>query len=312
VKLNIVKPFEPIRTDAVPRGDNWIAQVKWDGVRMLVCHDGSETRLVNRHLRDRTRQYPELAEPAGWCAARSFVLDGEVIALAGGLPSFYRVMKRDNLRGEAAIRLAAAREPVVYMIFDLLYLDGEWLTGRPLRERQERLRAIIRPQERVQLVDSVADGERLLAVMKQFGMEGIVCKDLDSTYVPGGKDGRWRKVKLQRDLVAAVGGAVVKAGAVRSLLLGLFADGRFQYIGHAGPGRLTMADRRELAERLLPLSVPRRPFEGEPPRTADTVWVRPEVTVRVRFLEWTPQGTMRHPVIQAVADVPAAACRFPE
>ena len=310
--LKPIIPFEPVRTERVPEGDRWIAQVKWDGVRMLVYHDGSETRLINRRLRDRTRQYPELADPAGWCDAGSFVLDGEVIAMSGGRPSFYHVMKRDNLRSEPAIRRAARSEPVTYMIFDLLHLNGEWMTGLPLRERQRRLEVIIRPREHVQLVDNVADGDRLLEVMKQFGMEGIVCKDLDSTYVPGGKDGRWRKVKLQRDLVAAVGGLVLKAGAVRSLLIGLYAGDRFLYIGHAGTGRLTAADWRTLGERLLPLAVPRRPFANEPPRAEGAVWVRPEVAVKVRFLEWTPQGTMRHPSIQGVVDVPADECRFPE
>jgi bifunctional non-homologous end joining protein LigD len=313
MNLKPVKPFEPVRADRVPAGDGWIAQVKWDGVRMLTYCDGTETRLINRRLHDRTRQYPELADPTAWCSATSFVLDGEVIAIRGGKPSFYQIMKRDNLRHEAAIRLAAGREPATYMIFDLLYLNGEWLTSRPLRERQERLAEIVRPRDNVQLVDSVADGERLLAVMKQFGMEGIVCKELSSAYAPGGKDGRWRKVKLMRDLVAAVGGVTLRNGIVNALLLGLFAeDGRFLYIGHAGTGKLGRADWRELTGRLLPLTLPRRPFANEPQRTEGAVWVRPEIAVKVQFLEWTPQGTMRHPSIQAIVDIPAEECRFPD
>src|SRR5690606_19929024 len=107
MNLTPVKPFEPIRTAQVPGGDGWIAQVKWDGVRMLTYCDGNETRLTPRRPNGRTRQYPELAKPAAWCMADSFVLDGEVIALKDGLPSFYAVMKRDNLRSEAAILQAA-------------------------------------------------------------------------------------------------------------------------------------------------------------------------------------------------------------
>lgn len=312
MKLVPVKPFEPISADQVPDGDGWIAQVKWDGVRMLTYSEGGQTRLINRRLNERTRQYPELTEPAAWCTADSFVLDGEVIALKDGLPSFYGVMKRDNLRSEAAIRQAARNGPVTYMIFDLLYVNGEWLTGRSLHERQERLADIIRPQDHVQLVDNVADGESLLAVMKQYGMEGIVCKELSATYAPGGKDGRWRKVKLFRDLVAAVGGVTLRAGTVNALLLGLYADGRFHYIGHAGTGKLTQADWRALTERLLPMTVPERPFVNEPQRSQDAIWIKPELTVKVQFLEWTPQGTMRHPSIQAITDVPPAACLFAE
>jgi bifunctional non-homologous end joining protein LigD len=313
MNLKPVKPFEPVQADGMPTGDGWIAQVKWDGVRMLTYFDGTETRLINRRLHDRTRQYPELADTSVWCSASSFVLDGEVIALRNGKPSFYKIMTRDNLRHEAAIRQAAGREPVTYMIFDLLYLNGEWLTSRPLRERQERLAEIVRPRGNVQLVDNVTDGEHLLAVMKQFGMEGIVCKELSSTYVPGGKDGRWRKVKLMRDVVAAVGGVTLRNGIVNSLLLGLYAeDGRFMYIGHAGTGKLGRADWRKLTGRLLPLALPRRPFANEPQRAEGAVWVRPEIAVKVQFLEWTPQGTMRHPSIQAIVDAPAEECRFPD
>lgn len=307
-----VKPFEPIRAEQVPDGEGWVAQVKWDGVRMLTYCDGDETRLINRRLNDRTRQYPELADPAAWCTADSFVLDGEVIALKDGLPSFYAVMKRDNLRSDAAIRQAAGRGPVTYMIFDLLYVNGEWLTGRPLGERQERLAEIVRPQDNIQLVDNVADGESLLEVMKQYGMEGIVCKDLAGTYAPGGKDGRWRKVKLFRDVVAAIGGVTLRGDTVNSLLLGLYADGRFLYIGHAGTGKLTRADWRSLTERLMPLAVSDRPFANEPQRSKEAIWVKPVLTVKVQFLEWTPQGTMRHPSIQAMTNVPAEACRFAE
>lgn len=312
MNLTPVKPFEPIRTAQVPGGDGWIAQVKWDGVRMLTYCDGNETRLINRRLNDRTRQYPELAKPAAWCMADSFVLDGEVIALKDGLPSFYAVMKRDNLRSEAAILQAAGLIPVTYMIFDLLYVNGEWLTGCPLRERQERLAEIVRPQPNVQLVENVADGERLLEVMKQYGMEGIVCKDLAGTYAPGGKDGRWRKVKLFRDVVAAVGGVTLRSGTVNALLLGLYAGDQFLYIGHAGTGKLSQADWRFLTGRLLPLTVPDRPFANEPQRSKDAIWIKPALTVKVQFLEWTPQGTMRHPSIQAITDVPAVLCRFPE
>lgn len=313
MKLTPIEPFEPVRSEQVPTGEDWIAQVKWDGVRMLVYCDGSEVRLINRRLHDRTRQYPELAEPASWCKANSFVLDGEVIALRDGLPSFYAVMKRDSLRSESAIRLTASRLPVTYMIFDLLYLNGEWITGKPLHERQALLGDVVRPQEHVQLVDSVPDGESLLAVMKQYGIEGIVCKRLGSIYAPGGKDARWQKVKLFRDLVASVGGVTLRGNTVNSLMLGLYTeDDRFLYIGHAGTGKLGQADWRVLTERLMPLRVERRPFANVPQREKDAIWVKPEVAVKVKFLEWTPQGTMRHPSIQAIVDVPAELCRFSE
>ncbi|MFC6546706.1 DNA ligase, partial [Cohnella cellulosilytica] len=103
-------PFEPIRSDSVPSGKQWIYQVKWDGVRILPYFDGAQIRLFNRHLNERTMQFPELTDRS-YFEASSIILDGEVIALAAdGKPSFHEVMRRDGVR--RADRVAMARHEV--------------------------------------------------------------------------------------------------------------------------------------------------------------------------------------------------------
>ena len=91
--LKPVAPFEPIRSETIPQGENWVAQVKWDGVRMLTYRDGRETRLINRKGNDRTAQYPEFIDVPSYCRASSVILDGEMIALSGGKPSFHEIMR---------------------------------------------------------------------------------------------------------------------------------------------------------------------------------------------------------------------------
>lgn len=308
--LEPIVPFEPILCGSGPSGDRWIAQIKWDGVRMLVYCDGRETRLINRRGNDRTSQYPEFGRPETYCSAGSFILDGEMIAFDRSKPSFHEVMRRDGLRREAAIAAAARQIPVVYMVFDILYCDGEWVTDRPLAERQRLLESVVVPGPYAQLTGNFSDGDALFAQMEARGMEGVVYKDLTSRYTPGAKDGRWRKRKIFRDLYAVVGGITYRDGAVNALLLGLYdPDGKLRYIGHTGPGKLTGGAWSELTRSLEAARIGSRPFASDPERAKDAVWVEPRQVVKVQYLEWTNGGTLRHPVLQAAAPgVEPSAC----
>ncbi|WMT42103.1 RNA ligase family protein [Paenibacillus sp. D2_2] len=231
-----VEPFEPIRTFEFPQGEQWIAQVKWDGVRMLAYIEKERVRLINRRGNERTLQYPEFMNPSEFCRAESAILDGEMIAISEGKPSFHEIMKRDSLRRQQEITFAVPRIPVVYMIFDILYCNGRWVTDQPLVQRQKLLQEYVLPSTRVQLVPNVDHAEGLYAVMRERQWEGIVCKQLDSSYAIGGKDGRWRKMKLTHDLYAVIGGVTYRDEIVNSVLLGLFDEqGSLKYIGNAGP-----------------------------------------------------------------------------
>src|SRR5690606_41689137 len=111
---------------------------------------------------------------------------------------------------------------------------------------------------------------------------------------------------------AVIGGVTKRGTVVNSLLLGLYEGDRFIYIGHAGTGRLSQADWRALTERVQPLLIERKPFDNESDRSKDAFWVKPQITVKVQFMEWTPYRTMRHPSIQSFVDVPIRECTFPD
>lgn len=307
--FDIVVPFEPVMAAELPSGGRWIAQIKWDGVRMLTYYDGNRTELVNRRGNNRTRQYPELADATAFCSADSVILDGEIIALHEGKPSFHEVMRRDSVRTEASIPAAMRQVPVLYMVFDLLYLNGRWVTELPLRERQALLAEVLRPHPSVQAVPSYPDPAGLFASAVEHGLEGIVCKDPDSAYAIGGKDRRWIKRKIISDLNAVAGGVTFRDGIVNAILLGLYGkDGRLHYIGHAGTGRLTVADWRALTERALKLGTQEMPFAELPQRRQGAFWIRPELVFKIHFLEWTPSGTLRQPSIQAEVQVAPQDC----
>lgn len=307
MRLQPLLPFEPISGERLPGGDRWIAQLKWDGVRMLAYYDGTQTRLVNRRLHERTARYPELANVADYCSADSVILDGEVVAFADGKPSFQQVMRRDST---SSGRLAGLPS-VTFMVFDLLYLNGQSIVNQPLAERQRLLERYVRPSDNVQLVKNFPDVAGLLAVTREHRLEGIVAKDLDSAYAIGGKDKRWQKFKHYRDLVAVVGGATFRGTVVNSLLLGLYDDaGRLFYIGNAGTGKWTQRHWKDVTERLKAEASDQSPFQSVPSRSKEILWVKPRTTVKVEYLEWTSHRTLRHPVIQALTETKPALCTF--
>ncbi|WP_239618807.1 ATP-dependent DNA ligase [Cohnella mopanensis] len=310
LELNPLVPFEPISATTIPSGLNWIAQMKWDGVRMLFYYDGHSVRLINRKGNDRTMQYPEFADPSAYCTASTFILDGELIAFDASKPSFQEVMKRDSLRHEASIRRGVSETPVTYMVFDVLFANGSWVTDLPLRRRQQLLAELIKSQKQVQLVTNHEDAAALLEVMRTHDMEGVVCKQIESTYAINGKDGRWQKIKIFYDLYAVIAGVIIKDKIVRSVLLGLYdEEGSLIYIGHAGAGKLKDKERVELTSLALKTAVADMPFRNRPERSKEAQWMAPSLVVKVQFMEWTANNTMRHPTIQAiVTNVPVSDC----
>jgi len=307
-----IVPFEPVSAETVPQGPEWVAQIKWDGVRLLAYYDGQEVRLFNRRRHERTGNYPELLDAGIYGRASSFVLDGEVIALGpDGKPSFHQVMRRDGLRRLDKVTLAAREVPITYMVFDIVYLNGEWLTKQPLSYRLEKLQEIVRPGPHIQPVTSYDDGDALYQATKQHGLEGIVVKKKDSPYLPGEKRDFWRKVKHYRDLIAVVGGFTLNNGIANALLLGLYdEDGRLLYIGHSGTGRLSQQDWRDVTASLKSLVRSTSPFGNKVEREKEAIWVEPCLTVKVKFAEWTPAGYLRQPSIQAFVQIPPEECVF--
>lgn len=309
-----IKPFEPISSAVPPSGPGWMHQIKWDGVRLLSYYDGKRLRLFNRKLNERTALYPELADPASYCGASSFILDGEMIALgADGKPSFHEVMRRDAIRKADKISFAVRSVPVTYMVFDILYADGRPVTDVAFRERAALLADALRPGPSVQLVTSYSDGDALFKLMREQGMEGIVSKEADSVYTPGGKDKRWVKVKNYGDIVAVIGGFTLNGGIVNAILAGVYGEeGKLYYIGHVGTGKLARTEWAELTARLLPDRTEERPFVNDHPDMKGAFWVKPRLAVRVQYTEWRwREGrTLRQPSIQAFVDVPPEECRF--
>lgn len=307
-----VRPFEPVVSDTIPEGPEWIHQIKWDGVRMLAYADGGRTRLFNRRQNERTANYPELADVADYCSASSAIFDGEVIALGpDGKPSFHEVMRRDGIRRYNRVNTLVADIPVYYMIFDVLFYNGRWVNDRTLEERTDLLRTLVNESDQVHLVTSDTDGAALFDVVRNQDMEGVVSKKRDSSYALSGKDARWQKIKYDRDLVAVIGGASYRQGSVNAVLLGLYdRQDQFVFVGSAGAGKLAAEEWKQLSEWIKRTKTDHCPFHAIPETDRPTAWIRPALTVKVTYAGWTEGRALRQPVIQAIVAEDPESCKF--
>lgn len=278
---------------------SWAFEIKWDGIRALLYRRPGIMRIESRNLNDLTAGYPELGALGAALGSRTAVLDGEIVAFdERGVPSFERLQQRMHLASPDAVQRRAAAVPVVYVIFDVLYLDGRSTIALPYRERRALLAdlALSGPAWNTPTIH-LGDGAELLAASAERGLEGLVAKRLDSRYEPGRRTGAWVKVKNSNSQELVIGGWLPGAGRRRerigALLVGHRDAGALRYAGRVGTG-FNDAELSRLAELLGPLEQPTSPFDGRQP-PAGSIFVRPELVAEVAFTEWTRQGMLRHP-----------------
>ncbi len=283
---------------------DYIYQIKWDGVRILALMEQRRVILKNRKGKPRTEQYPELQKLAELIGAGSAIFDGEVIALSGGKPSFARVIRRDFCRRQEAIQALKRQIPCTYCIFDLLYLDGADLTGKPIEKRQGRLMEIVRAAPPLYLNENFSEGKALYREIEIAELEGIVAKRRGSFYLSGQKSGDWLKIKPRRRQLCVAGGLTLPEGSVGALLLGAYRDGELLYIGKAGSG-LTGKDLLLLRDYALRHGAA-GPCFSNPPAGRDFLWLEPHLTVQVEFAEWTKDLRLRAPVVIGFSDRPSS------
>ncbi|MGH8958090.1 MAG: non-homologous end-joining DNA ligase [Acidimicrobiia bacterium] len=296
----------------------WSFEPKWDGIRAIaVC--GVDTTLISRNDNDITIAYPELRSVNIQLVAIDAVLDGEIVALDDGVPSFQKLQGRMHLRDPASIEKATKSNPVTYMVFDLLFLDGRNLVDKPLSERRQLLEEIIVPSDRVQISPAiVGEGTALFGAAQAQNLEGIVAKQLSSIYQPAARSRAWLKIKTVFDADAVVvgwtegGGA--RSGSIGSLVLAMYEGDALRYVGNVGTGfnQKTMA---EAVQRLGNLPTMESPFPAslyrERPELRRAHWVAPKLVATVEYRQVTSAGRLRVPSFKGFREDKAPAeCTF--
>ncbi|QIG40339.1 ATP-dependent DNA ligase [Microbacterium sp. 4R-513] len=288
------------RADARQWGEPAWAEAKWDGIRAVGVWDGTSLRLWARSGNESTVKYPEITGSDPGLGAEPCVVDGELVALDNGRPSFPLLQTRMNLVGAGDIARLAKRTPVHYYLFDVLVARGKDVTGLPLTERRRILEDVAARSIPSIVVPPVFDDvDAALDASRRFDLEGIVVKDPRSVYRRGVRSDSSLKVKLTRTQEVVVAGIRpgqgARASTFGSLLLGIPGPDGLQYAGRVGTG-FSDSVLRALQKQLAPLETNENPLVGVPSLDARGVqWVRPEVVAEVEFGEFTPGGILRHP-----------------
>jgi bifunctional non-homologous end joining protein LigD len=275
--------MKAVLTDKRFSDPGWIFERKLDGIRCIAIRDGGPVKLLSRNDLSLNGRYPGIVSTLEADPRMRFAVDGEVVAFEGARTSF-----------QALGRPGAA---IFYYVFDVLWLDGEDVRSRPLRERKRLLKDALNFQSHVRLsAYRNEDGEAMFAEACAKGWEGVIAKRAESPYTASrSKD--WLKFKCEQGQELVIGGFTAPRGSREefgALLVGHFdADGALRYAGKVGTGfdRETLKD---LGARMRELVRDSTPFI-DAPRYRDATWVTPELVAQFGFSEWTTAGRLRHP-----------------
>ena len=289
-------------TDRRDFGDDWLLERKLDGERCIARKAGTEVRLESRTGKDLTSTYPEVRAAVAAQPSRALRLDGEVVAFDGDQTSFTRLQQRLGVARPSPDQVA--KDPVVYCVFDLLELDGEDLTNRPLVERRARLTGTIRSSSALQPTEAWRDdSERRFAEACQSGWEGLIAKRADAPYVDGrSKD--WLKLKCVWEQEFVIGGYTDPGGSrtdFGALLVGYYDQGALRYAGKVGTG-YTQATLHDLGARLRKLETAKPAFVDARPIPRGAHWTRPKLVAQIGFAEWTSDARLRQPRFLGLRD----------
>lgn len=298
-------PFQKMPKDIHPMSatlvkdpfDNpeWIFEVKWDGYRTIAEVKGRDVEIYSRNQISFNNMFPKIVEGLEFLGVEA-VLDGEIVVLdETGLPNFELIQSyKKTQEGQA-----------VYYIFDILYLNGQDLTGLPLLERKKILQGILPPHSYYLRESDFVEhhGNEFFIQVKRFNLEGMVAKKKDSKYIQGKRSKDWLKIKTQQVQEAVIGGYTEPRGGrvgFGSLILGVYENGKLTHIGNAGGG-FKDQELLELKKKLEELEIKSSPFVdyGE---NGEHHWVEPRLVGEVKFAEWTRDMHMRQPIFLGLRD----------
>jgi bifunctional non-homologous end joining protein LigD len=294
-----IKPMLATTGSLPAKQDEWVFEIKWDGVRALCYIEDGALHMESRNLLDITPRYPELQPLAKALKKRQAILDGEVVTFdPEGRPSFQLLQSRMHVGDARHVDRLVESVPVVLLLFDVLWLDGESLMDKPWTERRATLEslALEAPSWRTSTAWP-GEGTALSEASKAKGLEGVMAKRMNSSYEPVKRSKCWLKIKNVNRQEVVIGGWLAgggnREGRLGSLIIGYYEGDELRLAGKVGTG---FTDRMldEMAARLAPLARSTSPFADKVPWKL-AHFVEPVLVADVEFTEWTSAGTLRHP-----------------
>ncbi len=298
IKAAFVKPMLLLPTNALPEGPEWLYEPKMDGYRAVAVKTKGKVQLRSKHNKDFNTKFSSIVEALTPLPDET-VIDGEIVALENGRPSFNALQ---NFRPSSSVSIC-------YFLFDVPILEGRQVMSQPLSARQELLREQVLPRLSSPIRHCpVLNGSlcNVIEAVRAQSLEGVIAKRLNSIYEPGQRSGAWRKMRLNRGQEFVIGGYTTGSRTLDAVIFGYYDKGQLLYAGRTRNG-FTPALRERLYKQFADLEITECPFANLPEArsgrwsvglTADKMkdchWLKPLLVGRFEYVEWTQDNHLRH------------------
>jgi bifunctional non-homologous end joining protein LigD len=306
LKAAFVEPMLLSKTEQLPAGESWFYEIKFDGYRCLAIKSGGKVRLYSRNGNDFTDRYVSITKAFSALPDETAV-DGEVVALdRDGRPSFNTLQN-----------YGSAGAPLLFYVFDLLFLSGRNVMEEPLMKRRELLESHVLPRlnEPIRYSSELKASLRdLIQSVKAQGLEGLIAKRRDGKYEPGARSGSWQKMRVSQGQEFVIGGYTPAPKNFDALVIGYYEKGKLMYAARTRNG-FTPASRSELFKKIKPLETKECPFANLPEakggrwgagltseKMGECRWTKPALIGQFEFVEWTADNHLRHSRFMALRD----------
>ena len=315
-KLPVAKPrfIEPMKAKLVekpPATGDWMYELKFDGIRLIVLKHGDKVLLLSRNQNDLSARFPEIVGAVKKLAAEECVLDGEVVALDEEGRSSFQLLQAREMEGR--------KSPIYFYAFDLLQLDGKKLVSLPLEVRKSVLESVCRDAgDPIRYSGAIGgDANQLLKEVQRRGLEGIIGKLRNSPYEDGRRSGAWIKLKCVNEQEFVIGGYTPPQGARKyfgAILVGYYNGDNLVFAGKVGTGftgkSLATLHKKFHSEQRADCPFVDLPSKqnGEwvlgitPSMMTRMHWINPTFVAEIKFAEWTRDGKLRAPVFLGLRD----------
>ncbi len=276
----IKKPFN---------NQNYLYEIKFDGIRALIFASPKKVRIYNRHAVEITKLYPELQEIKKLVSVDT-IFDGELVLMQDGKPSFRNLQMRAHLKNQAKINYLSLKESVVFMAFDILY-EGHNLTTKPLIKRKEILCKYQESDVFKKVFYLLNDGQKLYQEIQKLALEGMVAKEINSQYLINTRSANWLKIKNWHEERFLVGGFIAKENlATISLILGEFKNNKLLYVG-----KVVLAKKNPFSKKIQKMKSSKNFFSDY---VGPGYFIKPIYSCVVMYLERTSNNHLRQPIFK--------------
>lgn len=293
--------FKPMLADVLKdlpkQKDNYLYEIKWDGIRVLVYINEGKVKIVSRSGRDITTKFPEFSSTK-FTRVQHAVFDAELVCLdSEGRPIFADIISRMHRVGN--IESAIKSKPVYMYVFDCLYLDGLKTISLSYERRRSLLKPLIKWGDLVRESKIFENGHEIYQAAKAMNLEGIMAKKKKGVYSPGDRSTAWMKIKFRQTIECTIIGYTKGKGDRASLFgalhLAALEDGNWKYYGKVGTG-FDHAKMRVIFEKLKTLEEVDKPIKDKIEEERNTTWLEAHFLCEIQYASLTNNATLREPV----------------